>query len=141
VCVDFIELFDIIDLGNKDDEMVNIFGGRLHEHGANVNNILKDVPCDKSFEKVSDTFQLISDPSRLKILWLLCHCELCVNNIAIICNMTAPAVSHHLKMLKQAELVDSRRAGKEMYYRLSSTKEAELVHKAVDDVLDVKCPK
>lgn len=105
-----------------------------------VNSIIKHIPCDKLFDKASTTFQLISDPTRLKILWLLSHYELCVNNIAIGINMSAPAVSHHLKLLKQSQLIDSKRDGKEIYYKIASSKEARLVHKAVDDILDMKCP-
>lgn len=100
----------------------------------------KRIPCNKLFDRASITFQLISDPTRLKILWLLSHYELCVNNIAISIKMSAPAVSHHLKLLKQSGLIDSKRDGKEIYYKIASTKEAQLVHKAVDDILDMKCP-
>ena len=114
---------------------------KLHEHDLNANEMINNMPCEKSFERASETFQLISDPSRLRILWLLCHCELCVNNIAIAVNMSAPAVSHHLKLLKQSGLIDSKRIGKEIYYRVSNTEEAELVHKSIDDILNIKCPK
>lgn len=109
---------------------------RLHDHGAETVN----VPADRIFEKVSETFQLISDPTRLKILWLLCHHETCVNNIAVTVGMSAPAVSHHLRLLKQAGLLSSRREGKEIYYKLAQNEEAGLVHRAVDDILDIKCP-
>lgn len=112
----------------------------LHEHCGHIEDMLKKMPDNKIFEKVSETFQLISDASRLKILWLLCHSEACVNNIAVAVNMSAPAVSHHLRILKQAGLLVSRREGKEMYYKLSATVEAELVHRAIDDILDIKCP-
>ncbi len=112
----------------------------LHIHDVKANKILEHIPCDKMFDKASLTFQLISDPTRLKILWLLSHCELCVNNIAVGINMSAPAVSHHLKLLKQADLIESKREGKEIYYKIASTKEAQLVHQAIDDILDMKCP-
>lgn len=112
----------------------------LHQHCGHVEEMLKEMPGDKVFEKVSETFQLISDATRLKILWLLCHSEACVNNIAVAVNMSAPAVSHHLRILKQAGLLVSRREGKEMYYKLAETEEAALVHRAIDDILDIKCP-
>lgn len=112
----------------------------FHNHNDQVEEVLKEMPCEKSFEKVSETFQLISDPTRLRILWLLCHCEECVNNIGIAVKMSAPAVSHHLRILKQSGLIESRRDGKEMYYKLSQTPEAALLHKAVDDIFDINCP-
>lgn len=112
----------------------------LHHHSCCAQNMLEHLPSDKAFQKVSDTFQLISDPTRLKILWLLCHCELCVNNIGIAVGMSSPAVSHHLRLLKQAGLLENRRLGKEMYYKLASSPEAQLLHKSVDDIFDISCP-
>ena len=49
-----------------------------------VSKDAKRVPCNKLFDRASTTFQLISDPTRLKILWLLSHYELCVNNIVVL---------------------------------------------------------
>lgn len=113
----------------------------LHNHNQNEKKIIENIPDNKSLEKISEIFQLLSDPTRLKILWMLCHCEFCVNNIACLINMSAPAVSHHLKLLKQADLISSRRNGKEIYYTLSDSLESQLVHKAIDDILNIKCPK
>ena len=111
---------------------------KLHNH-EDYENITEQMPSNKVFQKASEIFQLICDPTRLKIFWLLCHNELCVNNIAFFLNMSAPLVSHHLKLLKQMGLIENRRSGKEMYYRASNLEETELVHKAVDDILNVKC--
>lgn len=113
---------------------------KLHHHSRHIGDMLNEMPEDKAFDKVSDTFQLISDPTRLKILWLLCHCEACVNNIAVSVGMSAPAVSHHLRLLKQSGLLESRREGKEMYYKLADTQEACLLHKSIDDIFDINCP-
>ncbi len=113
---------------------------QLHCHHENLEQALQNMPSVQILERAAATFQLISDASRLKILWLLCHKETCVNNIAVAVNMSAPAVSHHLRLLKQAGLLESRREGKEMYYKLAATPEAGLVHRAVDDILDIKCP-
>lgn len=113
----------------------------LHHHHCHTENMLKHMPEAAAFARVSDTFALISDPTRLKILWLLCHCEECVNNIAAAVNMSSPAVSHHLRLLKQAGLIESRRDGKEMFYKLSETPEAALLHKSIDDIFDIRCPR
>ena len=113
----------------------------FHNHCCQDNTILKNMPDDEDFDKVSGIFQLISDLTRLKIVWLLCHCEMCVNNIGVKVEMSSPAVSHHLRLLKQAGLIVSRREGKEMYYKLAETPEALLLHKSIDDIFDMKCPK
>ncbi len=108
----------------------------IHHH-----NDTKEIalPLDNHIEKVSAIFQLISDATRLKILLLLCHREECVNNISYYVNMSAPAVSHHLRILKQADLIVSRRQGKEIYYKLASTPEASLLHKSIDDIFNINC--
>lgn len=113
---------------------------QLHNHCGNTAEVIAHMPGYPEFAKVSETFQLISDSTRLRILWLLCHCEECVNNIAVTVNMSAPAVSHHLRILKQAGLISSRRDGKEIYYKLSDTPEAQLLHKSIDDIFDITCP-
>lgn len=110
-----------------------------HNHGTNTSALLENIPAHDSFEIVSKTFQLISDPTRLKILWLLCHSEDCVANIAAAIEMSSPAVSHHLKVLKQAELLVSHRKGKEAHYTLAHTPAAELVHAIIDEVFDMNC--
>ena len=113
----------------------------LHCHHSENEQIIRSLPDNSAIEKVSEIFRLISDPTRLKILLLLCHCEECVNNIAIMVNMSAPAVSHHLRLLKQAGLITSSRLGKEIHYKLSDTPEASLLHRSVDDIFDIRCPR
>lgn len=114
--------------------------GLPHDHGNSLEKMLSNKPRQSDFEKVADTFQMISDATRLKILWLLCHNEECVSNIAAAVEMSAPAVSHHLRVLRQSGLVMSRRDGKETYYTIADTVEAGLVHRMIDDIFDIKCP-
>jgi DNA-binding transcriptional ArsR family regulator len=111
-----------------------------HDHGQGAEKVLAAMPEEESFHRVADTFQLISDSTRLRIFWLLCHSELCVANIAGGIGMSPPAVSHHLKMLKQSGLIQNRRLGKEIHYTLADTAEARLVHRTVDDMFSMKCP-
>lgn len=68
------------------------------------------------FQTVSELFRQLSDSSRIRIFWLLCHCEECVLNISALMDMSSPAVSHHLKQLKTSGLIVSRREGKEVCY-------------------------
>ena len=112
-----------------------------HDHGTNTASLIANAPEHETFENVSGIFQLISDPTRLKIIWLLCHSEDCVANIAAAIEMSSPAVSHHLRVLKQAKLLTSHRDGKETYYTLASTPMAQLVHNIIDEVFDMNCKK
>lgn len=125
---------------NIDSKKVNSEAVALpHHHNENTLKLLAEKPENEVFASVSGTFGLISDSSRLEILWLLCHTEECVMNIAAAVGMSSPAVSHHLRILKTAGLLKSRKEGKEAYYTLADTEEADLVHKIVDSVFDMNC--
>lgn len=112
-----------------------------HDHGNGTQKLLASMPSEKAFGEAADIFSQLSDATRLKILWVLCHSEECVNDIAAAVDMSAPAVSHHLRNLKQSGFIQSRREGKEVLYRLEDTAAARLVHKMVDGVFQMKCPR
>lgn len=84
--------------------------------------------------------QIAVSPLAHRILWLLCHCEECVCNLAAAVDMSAPAVSHHLRILKKSGIISSRRDGKEVYYSLSDTPQAKLLHHAIDALFEISCP-
>lgn len=108
-----------------------------HDHGHI--ELLTCMPDADRSDKVADTFSHLCDGTRLRILWLLCHSEECVTNIAKAVGMSAPAVSHHLKILRQADIITAKRIGKEIHYRLSDNNEAKLVHRMIDDIFEMKC--
>ena len=91
-------------------------------------------------ETVSEAFKLLSDPRRVQIYWLLCHCEECVINLSAMVQMSSPAVSHHLKLLKASGLVTSRRDGKEVYYTAARTDTALALHRMIEKMISVTCP-
>jgi DNA-binding transcriptional ArsR family regulator len=68
--------------------------------------------------KLSNTFDVLSDPTRVKILHALSSSELCVCDISAILNMSISAVSHQLRILRNMRLVKFRRDGKMVYYSL-----------------------
>lgn len=71
---------------------------------------------DKTVKKVSKMLKLLSDPTRMNILYLLEEKELNVGTIADYLQMEQSAVSHQLKVLKEARLVKSQRSGKNVLY-------------------------
>ena len=111
-----------------------------HEHGQNMDQILEHFPSLEECSKVAEIFKQIADGSRLRILYLLCHSEQCVSNIAAAVGMTDQAVSFHLRRLREAGILVSRREGKEIYYRVAETETATLVHHVCDEMLRIKCP-
>lgn len=112
-----------------------------HDHGQDVYALWRRMPEAESFQEAAAAFQLISDPSRLRIVWLLCHCEECVGNLAAMVSMTDAAVSHHLRHLRQNGLVKHRRVGKEVHYSLADTPKAKLLHRMIDDYFQMDCPR
>ncbi|WP_225743241.1 helix-turn-helix transcriptional regulator [Marinilactibacillus sp. Marseille-P9653] len=73
---------------------------------------------NESIQEVSKIFKIISDPTRLSILFLLQKEELSVGTIAQSLSMEQSAISHQLKTLKTSRLVKAKRAGKSMIYSL-----------------------
>lgn len=67
---------------------------------------------------LSELFKVLGDETRSRIVYLLSLRELCVCDIAEIMEMSLPAVSHHLRLLKLMRLVRYRREGKNVYYSL-----------------------
>lgn len=83
-----------------------------------VNEAKKNIPSENVVTVLSRTYRAFGDPSRLKILLGLSQRELCVCELGEMLEMSAPAVSHHLRLLKDLGLVRTRRAGKLVYYAL-----------------------
>ena len=111
-----------------------------HDHGQEIEKILDKLPTQEECAQVAEIFKQISDGTRLRILWLLCHCEECVSNIAAAMEMSDPAVSHHLKLLRGSGLIVSRREGKEVYYKLADTAQAPLLHHVCEQMFQISCP-
>ena len=111
-----------------------------HDHGQNIDVVLAKLPSMDECAQVAEVFKQISDGSRLRILWLLCHCEECVSNIAAAMDMSDPAVSHHLRLLRKSGLIVSRRDGREVYYKLADTQQAQIVHRVCEEMFQITCP-
>ncbi len=111
-----------------------------HDHGQNEMKLLERIPADESFITLSDIFSQLGDESRLRIFWILCHCEECVINISSMVNMSSPAVSHHLRQLRAGGLITSRRNGKEVYYKAADTEKTRLLHSMIESLMEIECP-
>ena len=73
---------------------------------------------EQLFEAVSGYFTLLSEPTRIKILYTLCHGELVVGDIVEHVRSTQANVSRHLNMLYRAKILTRRKEGTQVYYRI-----------------------
>jgi DNA-binding transcriptional ArsR family regulator len=78
----------------------------------------RDVLAQTPVEALSDTFKVLGDPTRVRILLGLSVRELCVCDLAELFGLTSSAVSHQLRLLRAHRLVKPRREGKLVYYSL-----------------------
>lgn len=111
-----------------------------HDHGQKIEQELSCMPGTEDFQAIANVFKQLGDGSRVRIFWLLCHCEECVINISSMVDMTSPAVSHHLRQLRTSGLITSRREGKEVYYKAAETDQAQLLHQVIEQVMKITCP-
>ncbi len=111
-----------------------------HDHGQLIEQNFDHMPKTEDFQIVADIFKQLCDGSRIRIFWLLCHCEECVINLSSLVDMNSPAVSHHLRQLKNSGLIVSRRDGKEVYYKAADTKQVQLLHQMIEKMVEISCP-
>lgn len=89
---------------------------------------------EKYIQPMADTFKVLSDPTRIRILALLSRQEMCVTCIAEALNMTHSAISHQLRLLRAANLVKFIKDGKEVIYSLDDSHVLTLFDQAFDHV-------
>ena len=116
--------------------------GLPHDHGEikDIDTFRELLADNEGFDRVARLMTQLGDGTRLRIFWLLLHHEDCVTNISAIMNMSSPAVSHHLRALKDGGLIKSRRVGKEVYYRAEDIPESDYLHRMIEDLLEMTCP-
>lgn len=111
-----------------------------HDHGQSAEQVMAQCPSADDFQKISDLLRQLGDSTRVRLFWILCHCEECVINLSAMMDMSSPAVSHHLRQLRTSQLIVSRREGKEVYYKAADNIQAELFHHLIEQMLEISCP-
>ena len=90
---------------------------REHEH-PDLQKLHGMMPDDDRLYALADLFRVFGDSTRVRILYALFESELCVCDLAQLLGLTQSAVSHQLRILKDAKLVRFRRDGKSIIYAL-----------------------
>lgn len=95
---------------------------------------MNHMPKEEELYELADLFKIFSDPTRIKILYVLSESELCVCDIAEKLDMTQSAISHQLKILKQSKLVKNQREGKTVFYSLADGHVKTIMRHGLDHV-------
>ena len=111
-----------------------------HEDASHLHELEEYLRRTEYFQTVALVFRQLSDANRVRLFWLLCHCEECVVNLAAMMGMSPPALSHHLRQLRESGLIVSRRDGKEVYYKAAESEQAQLLHRMIERTMEISCP-
>ena len=88
-------------------------------HTDRLEKVRAGLPDEDELYDLAELFKVFGDSTRIRILFVLFEAEVCVCDLADVLNMTQSAISHQLKILKQAKLVTGRREGKSVFYALA----------------------
>lgn len=112
-----------------------------HEDALRLAELMPFLAQTAHFQSVADVFRQLADASRVRLFWLLCHCEECVVDLSAMMGMSPPALSHHLRQLRESGLIVSRRDGREVYYRAAESEQAKLLHRVIEETMALTvCP-
>jgi len=88
------------------------------EHLDKILEAKKKLPDEETILEVSDFFDALGNPTRLKILFALLEDELCTCDLSNITGLSVSAISHQLRILKDRKIVTYRKDGKNVFYSL-----------------------
>lgn len=103
-------------------------------HREVVQLALSEMPDEEKLYDLAELFKIFGDSTRIKILYVLFETEMCVCDIAETLGMTISAISHQLKILKQAKLVKFRRNGKSIIYSLADDHVRTIINQGMNHI-------
>lgn len=103
-------------------------------HHDTVKEVTEKMLGDQILEDLAGFFKLFGHPTRVRILQALLISEMCVCDLSCALSMSQSAISHQLRLLKDANLVKSRKDGKVVYYSLADSHIATIMSQGLDHV-------
>lgn len=110
--------------------------GSHESHNDIIEKISELSPDDDSLFDTAELFKVFGDSTRIRIIFVLCKGEMYVRDIAERLGMTQSAISHQLRVLKQARLVSTRRDGKTIYYSLCDDHVKNIFYTAMEHIME-----
>ena len=109
----------------------------LHKgHTERVESIRELMPREELLYDLAELYKVFGDSTRIRILYALFESEMCVCDIAELLGMTVSAISHQLRVLKNAELVKSRRDGKTVFYSLADDHVRLIINQGMEHICE-----
>lgn len=105
-------------------------------HSGLIEEATKKMPSEDALFSLADLFKIFGDSTRIRILYVLYESELCVCDIAQMLGMQISAISHQLRVLKQASLVKYRRSGKTVYYSLADDHVHSILSQGMEHIME-----
>ena len=104
----------------------------MHIHKDIVDKVQKNMIEEEKLYDLAELYKAFGD--TIKILYVLSEAEMCVCDIAQLLNMTVSAVSHQLKVLKNAKLVKSKKSGKSVFYSLDDVHVFKMISNGIEHI-------
>lgn len=105
-------------------------------HREIINDIQQHMPDENTLKDLADFYKVFGDVTRIRILYVLLHHEVCVCHLAEMLGMTQSAISHQLRVLKQMKLVKNRRDGKTIYYSLADDHIQTIMNQGMEHITE-----
>ena len=109
----------------------------LCAHEDVVAQVQRSLPPEEQLLRLAELFKVFGDGTRIRILYVLLEAEVCVCDLATLLGMQQSAVSHQLRILKQARLIKARRDGKTVFYSLADDHVATLLKQGMEHVCEI----
>ena len=106
----------------------------LHAHEDLVEAAKENMPDEELLYDLAELYKVFGDSTRIRILYVLFEAEMCVCDIAQTLGMTQSAISHQLRVLKQARLVRFRREGKTVFYSLADAHVRTIIDQGLEHI-------
>jgi len=104
---------------------------------AKVAKVEKSLPTSEELLEVAETYKVLSDPTRLKIVLSLSNEELCVCDLSALVGISVSGISHQLRLLRNNRIVKHRREGKMVYYSLDDKHIGNIIAEVLNHVKEV----
>lgn len=131
--IDIFYSYDIIHM-NKHSYVHSSGVTKEEQEMTEMEKLMDDMPVEEQVYELAELFKMLSDPTRVKILYSILDTELSVGEITEVVGSTQSAVSHQLRVLKQARLVKYHKAGKSVIYSVSDEHVATILSMGMEHI-------